>query len=175
MRRSSMSRRWILLIVVLFSAGRLEGGGNPGTCVSLGVVSTDPSIHSRVGPVFSATKVVDLTIRASISAELSGEHVLGLRFFGPQGDLYQTLDVPIGKPDGVAKERNLGGYPHPVKEVRPTSATVGGAKVFLVDSAFPVGGTTISQNGLYGKWRVEARMDGGEALYCTPAPFRINP
>ena len=54
---------------------------------------------------------------------------------------------------------------HPVR-------TVDGRRVASV--AFPVAGTSIVHSGLYGKWRLEAALDGAERRICGPAHFFLR-
>jgi hypothetical protein len=42
-------------------------------------------------------------------------------------------------------------------------------------TSFPVAGTDIVSSGLYGRWRVEAYLDGAEQQCALPAWFTLNP
>jgi hypothetical protein len=42
-------------------------------------------------------------------------------------------------------------------------------------TTLPVGGTDIVSSGLYGRWRVEAYLDGAEQRCAQAAWFTLNP
>lgn len=136
---------------------------------------SDPG--SRVGPAnrFSATKVTDLVFTTRFAGKLSGEHVLELKVFAPSGSLYQSLAVPIAQPGKLPEKRPVKGYPYPKQEVAPRLVGRGDTAVHEVDVSFPVGGTLITQNGLYGTWKVEPYVDYERRPCGPPATFEIVP
>lgn len=124
---------------------------------------------------FSATAVTDLVFTTRFGGKLSGEHVLELKVFGPSGTLYQSLAVPIAAPGKTPGERPVKDYPYPKKEVAVRTVGQGASAVHEVDVSFPVGGTLIVQNGLYGTWKVEPYLDF-QRRPCGPATsFQIVP
>ena len=121
---------------------------------------------------FSASKTVDLTLTVVLAKMPTSEHVLELRVFAPSGHLYQSLAWPVSLPSRKAELRSLPGYPKPKKQLVPRQVTISGKRYYKVDFAFPVGGTMITRDGLYGEWRIEPYLDGepvpcGEATVIT--------
>ncbi len=45
-------------------------------------------------------------------------------------------------------------------------------RFYRVDIPFPVGGTLITSNGLYGKWRITAHLDGADDALRRGRPDR---
>jgi hypothetical protein len=108
------------------------------------------STASREPDVFSATKVHDLRVTAFLRPEVQGTHRLEFRLYAPSGNLYQILGVPFTVP--VATDT-----------ARDTTDTLSG-----VSAKLPVSGTAITNNSLYGRWRVDAHVDGSTTP-CGPS------
>jgi hypothetical protein len=124
---------------------------------------------------FSVLKTLDLTFTVVFDGELVGEHTVGVHVFTPGGFLYQVLDVPIATPGRAAGERQVAGYPRPVAERHVRESQENGQKELAVDIPFPVAGTAIVSNGLYGRWRAQVYIDG-ERQPCAPAQyFTLSP
>ncbi len=111
-------------------------------CVTLQVSSAQQRL-SFPTTAFSATKILDLTITATPLRDLAGSRLLEIDAFAPDGSLYRTFDVGLTTP-------RLG------------------SRRFTV--TLPVAGTDIVANGLYGTWRLRARLDGA----VTPCSSTVN-
>lgn len=124
---------------------------------------------------FSATAVTDLVFTTRFAGKLSGEHVLELKVFAPSGALYQSLAVPLAEPGKQPGARVVKGYPYPKAEVAVRTVGQGASAVHEVDIRFPVGGTLIVQNGLYGAWKAEPYLDFQRRACGPAASFEIVP
>lgn len=112
---------------------------------------------------FSASRTVDLTLSVLLPTTFTGEHQLALRVYTPGGSLYQELAVPVAPPGTAnAHARMVPGYPRAKKVVIPQEVSYLNQRFYRVDVPFPVGGTLITSNGLYGKWRITAHLDGAD-------------
>ncbi|HPC83178.1 MAG TPA: hypothetical protein PLR87_07380 [Thermoanaerobaculaceae bacterium] len=127
--------------------------------------------------VFSATTTLDVVLRTSFPADYKDVTVLRLQLKTPRGHLYQVLDVPVAEPGQASPEgRVLPGYPLPVKErVLVTVVDSTGRARKVVDTPFPVGGTSIVEHGLYGMWSAEVYLSESGQLPCATARFEITP
>ncbi len=96
---------------------------------------------------FSATRILELRFAARLSGGPKLEHTLRLRLYTPGGFLYQVLAVPVAAGRG-----------HRVVEAR-----------------LPVAGTSIMASGLYGRWRVEPRLDDSSEPCGRSRHFVIRP
>jgi hypothetical protein len=135
-------------------------------CQGLLVVGDKGSSGTRL----SASKNGDVTLRIETAAELPGDHLLEFRLFDPKNALYQSISVPTGDAPG---SRMIPSYPRPVRIVVPVmQPSQASQKSFRVDQVFPLGGTMIQTNSLYGNWRLEALLDG--LPYCAPFSFTIS-
>jgi hypothetical protein len=125
-------------------------------------------------PRFSATSILDLTFTVLFPPSIDGEHLVELRLFTPDGQLYRALAMPVAK-GAASPMRSVQGYPHPLAQ-RPLTQVSRGRGLFAAASTtLPVGGTDIVSSGLYGQWRVEPFLDGAEQR-CAPASyFVLNP
>jgi hypothetical protein len=148
------------------------GGNNQ--CVTIHV-SAPAGTHGQSGGGFSARLVDDLTVAVRFPGGVTDSHVLALDFATPKGFLYETVTVPVAAPNTAPRMRHLKGYPRPVRELVPRSVTSGGSTVHEVDVPFPVGGTMIVTDSLYGTWNVSPRLDGAEQPCAPPTSFGIVP
>ncbi len=138
--------------------------GSPDRPVTNGVVVAS-------SPRFSATKILDLTFTVLFPPNLEGEHLVELRVFTPDGQLYRSVPMPVARgPAGPV--RAVEGYPHPVAQKPLTQVSRGRGTFAAASTTLPVGGTDIVSSGLYGRWRVEAFLDGAEQR-CAPAGFFV--
>jgi hypothetical protein len=123
------------------------------------IVVSSPQAPAARTAVFQATRILDIEMTAVFARSLPGDHVLELKTFTPRGHLYQVLTVPF---TGAAASRRPGfrrvrGYPRPL----PERLLRRGAAGYEVSGSLPVGGGTwIVTNALYGRWRVDAFVDG---------------
>lgn len=156
----------------------------PSGCTSL-VIQPEAQPDSRPpNGQFSATKTLNIGFQATfiptLKAEIPSSAVL--TFLTPKGHLYQEIDVPIAKAAGTGKgakeekTRVMPGYPHPVAVVHPVADTHARSDPRAILLSLPpllVGGTSIQQGGLYGKWTAEFRAsDGSRPCKVT---FKITP
>lgn len=126
------------------------------------------------GHKFSATDVIDLELRVLLSPRIVGDHLLRLRLFTPSGHLYQELTVPFTTDSTSRSERKVAGYPRPMKVRRAKPGTFAGNAVNTISIYFPVGGTSIVTNSLYGKWTIEAFVDDSASPCSHPTSFTIT-
>ena len=132
---------------------------------------------------FSATKTVDLAIMAYFAKKPSHDHVIEFKLTNPDGFLYRSMSFPIAASTHKASQRAIAGYPNPVREVEaiavPASAAGVGTMAVSgqtkVEVPFPVAGTDIVTSGLYGKWKVEAFLDGASTPCTQPLSFTLKP
>ena len=130
------------------------------------------------GPSFSATRVMDIDVllqfkNADAKELADGDHVAEVRFFGPQGFLYESRLVPLtadAVKAGTAKV--LPGYRRGVK--RRLVATGKSGKGLEARVSLPVAATSIVQNSLYGNWRAEVYLDDSQTQCADPAVFTIR-
>ncbi len=136
-----------------------------GGCAGLSVKATPKKGSATQG--FSVRQVLDLNFRVRLAASATPGS-LEMRYFTPSNHLYQSVLVPIAAEASLEAERSLQGYPFPVKvsKVEPDpDASARGASAFrsVATPAFPVAGTMIVNNSLYGVWRAEAWLEGASA------------
>jgi hypothetical protein len=126
-------------------------------------------------PSFSATKVLDLTFTVLFPAATNGEHLVELRVFTPDSQLCRSMAMPVARNALPNAARQVEGYPRPLAQqnLRPVSR---GRSLFTAASTtLPVGGTDIVSSGLYGRWRLEAYLDGAEQACAPAAWFTLKP
>ena len=126
-------RRAGLLLTVALGAFPVPDVVAAAPAVSLSVTSI-PKVKVRA-PKYSAAKVDDLEITATIAPQVRGTHRLALKVFTPRGHLYQTLSVPFAGPSAPSRRRP------PIVSQK-------------VSARLPVSGTLIVTSSLYGRWRV---------------------
>ncbi len=175
MKRQIFNTVSILALLVLASAGTVVAQTGPPTgggtmppvslcpeLVVVGPAETSSEDALKGETAFSAAGTTDLIFHVLFEGTPGEEHVVTLKVFTPHGYLYRTIDVPIapGKGDAPLGTRRLPGYPYPVKVQAPRSVSVGRTPYASVDVSFPVAGSAIVTNSLYGRWRVEVYMDG---------------
>jgi len=129
--------------------------------------------------VFSASRSLDLHLKARLGNDLEGAHTVEFRVHTPRGFLYQTLSVPYTlepKPRPRTRKRKDGGTtgPEALGEVPVLNeAEVDSSGRPTLEASLPVAGTAITTNSLYGRWTVRPYLDGQP---CGPAkPFTLEP
>lgn len=166
-----------LVAVVLAVAGLASPAplwaGRDISCVKLEVSSAAES-HGVAADRFSARATVDLTLTVLFRPDAAGDHLLEIDLFTPDGQLYRSLEVPITAADRSAGWRKVAGYPRPMKERKLQRVLRGNSAFLAVSVAFPVGGTDIVANGLYGRWKVDARLDGLRSPCLKAATFTMT-
>jgi hypothetical protein len=169
----------LLLLVPAGAKGDQPGGWPDPACSAIQITSTPRVGRLTKVPSFSTRQVLDLnfTILFPVPRRrgLPRQDVesLELRLFTPNGHLYQSTTVPIAL--AARKKRTVEGYPHPLPVAQLLPYGQGGlASGFAVTApSFPVAGTLIVADSLYGVWRVEAWPDGGQRA-CS-ARFSLRP
>ncbi len=124
---------------------------------------------------FSATRILDLTFTVLFPAGTEGQHLVELRVFTPDAQLYRSLAMPVASGVVTNATRPVEGYARPLPQ-QPLTKVSRGRELFVAASTtLPVAGTDIVSSGLYGGWRVEAYLDGAEQR-CGPAAwFTLKP
>ena len=133
-----------------------------------------PAITSTIvasSPRFSATKILDLTFTVLFPASIEGEHLVELRVFTPDAQLYRSVAMPVAR-GPASPVRAVEGYPRPIPQKALTQVSRGRSLFAAASTTLPVGGTDIVSSGLYGRWRVEAYLDGAEER-CAPTGFFV--
>lgn len=161
-------RKTLALTVLLLGA---TTGAAEQPCASILAGSREETKESW-GHSFSASRTTDVTFAVLLKEGFSGDHLLELRLFTPSGHLYQSIDVPIGE---TAATRQVNGYARPLKVRKPQPTVHANGRYSRVEIPFPVGGTSISTNSLYGRWRVQAYLDGSTEPCGTPTYIQIKP
>lgn len=129
-------------------------------------------------PTFSATAVLDVNLLVQFvpghAKELAGgDHQVEVRFFGPQGFLYESRIVPLtSDPQQTSSTRHVHGYRRPIarKLVKPSKS----GKEIEVSIPLPVAATTIVSSSMYGTWRAEAFLDDATEPCAPAATFVIT-
>ena len=148
-------RRLGLLLAVALSAVLVQDVTAAAPAVSLSI-SSIPKVKARA-PRYSAAKVDDLEITATIAPQVRGGHRLALKVFTPRGHLYQTLRVPF-------TASSL-----PARGPRPPSRTQ------EVSARLPVSGTLIVTSSLYGRWSVVPYLGADGDACGRPLAFWVDP
>ncbi len=110
-------------------------------------------------PQFSATRILDLTFTVLFPAGTEGRHLVELRVFTPDAQLYRSLAMPVASGYLTNATRQVEGYARPLPQQPLTTVSRGRTRYVAASTALPVAGTDIVSSGLYGRWRVEAYVD----------------
>ena len=122
--------------------------GRAGQCSPVQILSARE--RPRREPAFSASRSVDLGLRTLVRTGPRTRSTVEFRVFAPGGALYQSLAVPADPPEALPRSST--------RDVRATLL---------------VAGTAITANGLYGRWTVQALVDGRPC--GGPAAFSLTP
>lgn len=124
---------------------------------------------------FHASITTDLTLGVVFPSSIQGEHEVELRLYTPSGHLYQSIRVPVAAPGvSMGTNRTVKDYPMAIRQVVLKPVKYLGKPVYTAEVPFPVGGTLISSNTLYGKWRIEALLDSEKEPCGKPASIQIE-
>jgi hypothetical protein len=145
------------------------------TCVSVEISSGTSAAAATAKPRFSVSKTLDLTFTVLFPVSTSGQHVIELRVFTPDGQLYRSMAIPIVDGTRAATSRTVPGYPRPVAEKALARVTRGTTAYSAAAIPFPVGGTDIVSSGLYGQWKAQAHVDGADSPCVSAVAFTLNP
>jgi hypothetical protein len=126
-------------------------------------------------PSFSVSRILDLTFTVLFASAMDGEHLVELQVFTPDGHLYRSLAMPVARSVAPNATRPVDGYARPLPQQALKQVIRGRGPFAAASTTFPVGGTDIVSSGLYGRWRVEAYLDGAEQRCAPAAPFTLDP
>ena len=128
---------------------------------------------------FSATKVLDVDFAVvfspQVAAQFTNVHVVEFRLFTPQGNLYQSISIPMTSDAARAgQSHRVAGYPDliPIQILQPINHGLG--RGMMAKVTLPVAGTPIVSNSLYGTWTASAVVEDEVAPCSTPAQFTIT-
>jgi hypothetical protein len=171
MRSPGMSWTAAALGVGLLVAAPPARGARPIVdCSAILVSSAEEGSKNVPSPKFAATRTTDLTFSV-LFPQLSGVHLLELHVFLPTGHLYRKLFVPVADREDLV---SLPGFPKPVRRTVPQPARLAGsAKAKKVDVPFPVAGTPILNNSLYGTWSVVPYVDSDDTPCGSARKFEL--
>ena len=150
-------------------------------CVAVQVTSPQLPRPRAARHVFSATRILDIEFQTMLRRRVQGPHTLQLKLYTPKGHLYQILTVPFTAPGrGEAEgekpgKRWVDGHPEPVDEQEAQAVRFEGFHRHQVNAILPVAGTLITNNSLYGQWRVEPQLDDDPEPCGPPESFFIKP
>jgi len=142
-------------------------------CIGFAVASLE-SPKAKSVPTFSVTTTSDLLLTAVLDASTKGDHVLEIKVITPDGGLYRSITVPITDPGRAAKAQSLKGFPHALLTKPMIWTVIGRRKALAVTVPFPVGGTDIVSNGIYGTWKLKASLDGAPSTCATASSFSLK-
>ncbi|MCZ7650606.1 MAG: hypothetical protein M5U13_05345 [Thermoanaerobaculia bacterium] len=175
------SRTFATALLFSTAAALADPGLARGAECPLLMARTPSSVHAdtdRGGAKISVRTTEDVTLEILLAGLGDAEHLLELRFLLPTGELFERIEVPIARPGTSPRElaagRVLPGHPHPVPQHAAEPLEVEGKPYARLRVPFPIAGTAIVHNSLYGRWTVEAYLDGAERP-CGPAlPLQIG-
>ena len=163
----------VLLMLVTFVAGAAAQSAAPLPCrLQLDRPSLSPSTGVRPSSGISAMVTDDVTISVLFPTSLTGDHLLTLNFLTPRGHLYQSMVVPISDTPRIMQ---VPGHPHPVTAKVPAQVLVNRDPFVRVPVVFPVGGTSITANSIYGTWTVVPILDNAERPCGNTLVLEITP
>lgn len=128
-------------------------------------------------PSFSATKVLDVNLLVQFApgharALADEDHWVEVRFFGPQGFVYESRMVPLtSDPRQTSHKKQFHGYARPLARKLVKASKSG--KELEVSVPLPVAATSIVESSLYGTWRAEAYLDDSDEPCTEPLAFAI--
>jgi hypothetical protein len=112
--------------------------------------------NGRSGRAFSATAAKDLVIEVSIP-DAAASLPVQVKLFTPRGRLFQVIDARAAESETTdARGRGRRGRGR------------------TLSALFPVAGTPIVTNALFGEWRAEVYVDGAETPCVRPLEFVIE-
>ncbi len=129
----------------------------------------------KISDTFSAKKTLNLYINLYWPKN-DTQHIVTLKFYTPSGHLYEEKKVPISVNGEGPKKLQLPGYRFPEKVLMAKSSPNIDFNVFnhkITSIPFPIGGTYISKNRLFGIWKVKIYVDSNKSP-CTTVKFKIT-
>lgn len=139
-------------------------------CGALAISSPEqPVVGKKPVSSFSATRIVDLNLDLLLpeQARKSGVSLVEYRVFGPSGNLYQSITLPVSFDNvPVGTTAPVPGYPSPLPVQVATPVLLKKTTTYKVMARLPVAGTLIVSSSLYGGWTSTAFLDG-KPISCT--------
>lgn len=158
-------------------SGREAGGAGSRGCKALQVSSTPETVARSKPPRYSGGQILDLNFRVVLhpGTRFDTDDTLEMRYFGPNGHLYEAVVFPVSSAAAGPSARRVAGHPFPVAIRRSRKEGPRGGEQHVVDAPpLAVGGTAITVNSLYGLWRAEA-WEPGRSAACASIAFVIEP
>ena len=121
-------------------------GASGGPCGTIAVSSAQPMLR---GGVYSASKTLDISFKMVLGEVEEGAHLVTFRVFTPKGHLYQEIRVQHRR--------------HPE-----------GRRNAILSASFPVAGTAIHTNSIYGVWSVVPHLDDSPEPCAAATAFKIS-
>jgi hypothetical protein len=149
----------LLALVLVASVDALadEDDSREHASCSASVSVVDRKGQLREARRVSATVVPSVVIRGRVSPQEQETPALVFDIYNPHGRRYQVL---LATPRVVVSERDG----HRVKKVSKTR-----------EATLAVAGSSIALTSMYGKWRVEPRIEGQSRPCGRPEYFTIRP
>ena len=107
---------------------------------------------------FSAGQILDVEFGTALRKRVPGAHVLNLRVYTPKGHLYQQLSVAFDGGEAVG-----------------AAAAGASPKQPRLVARLPVGGTSITNASLFGRWKVVPHLDQSPRPCGAASVFTIAP
>ncbi len=169
------SRTLPVLLLALAAAVPAAASDSEPRCTQILVTSEREGGKEKPGRKFSATTTEDLTFHVLFPTGMSGEHIVELRLYLPTGDLFQRVAVPVVDVGAKPRDVSVSGYPHPLEQKSLQQTRFDGRNHKRVSIDFPIAGTAIINNSLYGSWRVEVYVDDDAEPCGKAGVFEIQP
>ena len=155
--------RWMTLaagLTMLVASGLSAAPGGK-SCVALAVSSDGNPGHGKTS--FSVTNDTQLYFHLIVpaSAQIDTKDMVTFQLTTPHGQHYQTIDLPVAPASSNEKQRQIPGYPFPVKVQHFANTKIGGQGAQHVFGTIPLAGTYVEQFSLYGSWTAEAALGSG--------------
>lgn len=113
----------------------------------------------KLKQTFSGRKILDLQFQSAAHRSVEGAHTLHFKVFTPRGHLYQDISVRFSvEPRGGT-----------------TRTSAGAPRRSPISAGLPVAGTSITNNSLYGNWRVVPYLDDSMKPCAAATTFKIKP
>ena len=104
------------------------------------------------------------------------EHIVTLKYFTPKGYFYEEEKYPIAINNTERVRVQIPGYRFPKRVILAKSSPISSFNVInrkITSIPFPIGGTYISKNKLFGMWKVKIYVDNNKDP-CATIRFNIN-
>lgn len=149
------------------------GSDQPGTVLFVDGLESGNTLAWGATPTISSAEIIDIDFVIGFDGPLTGDHLLELRIRTPNGHIFQTLTTPITTNAQSVGETSVAGFPRPLPVQLLEPESVRGRSLPSAEVPFPVGGTTIATNSLFGLWSVEPFLDGHSVACGEVARFIV--